>query len=460
MNTFDSRKEGLGRPQFIIIIDAIFFQINQTGIARVWHTLLTQWSQSSFAKNLVVIDRGNTAPKFDGITYFSMPLYDYRDAALDSERLQEVCDRLQADLFISTYYTTPLKMPSIAIIYDMVPEVIGLDLNESCWQEKHYAILSANHYLTISQNTATDLIHFYPHITKEQVDVVYLGVDSIFKSSADQQKLSIQRELGIKLPYFVMVGSRMSLKGYKNAILFFKALQKWHQSSNFAVVCVGVNADLEPELAALVPDLNIHLIKLDDRQLAAIYSGAIALIYPSLYEGFGLPIIEAMACGCPVITCRNSSIPEVAGEAAIYVDEHDETEMIEALNQVLIPEVRQGLIAAGYAQAKKFSWQKTAQQIENIFTQFIIKQQQDNRPNSATSLLWQKLRLEQKSLEEIQHLLGSYQSSPTDLIKTMMAELCDTKEALAEANQALEAMKSSKFWLLRSQWLKFKKMLG
>lgn len=443
-----------------IVVDAVFFQINQTGIARVWQTLLTQWSQSSFAKNFVVIDRGNTAPKIDGITYVSLDLYDYRDTALDSERLQVVCDRLQADLFISTYYTTPLRTPSILPIYDMVPEVIGLDLSESCWQEKHYAILSANRYLTISQNTAADLIRFYPHITKEQVDVVYLGVDSIFKSSADQQKLSIQRELGIKLPYFVVVGSRMSLKGYKNAILFFKALQKWQRTQEFAVVCVGGESSLEPELAVLVPDLNVHLVKLDDRQLAVIYSGAIALIYPSLYEGFGLPIIEAMACGCPVITCRNSSIPEVAGEAAIYVDEYDETEMIEALNQVLIPEVRQRLIAAGYAQAQKFSWQKTAQQIETIFTQFIIKQKQDNRPNSATSLLWQELRLEQKSLEEIQHLLGSYQSNPTNLIKTMMAELCNTKEALAEANQTLEAMKSSKFWLLRSQWLKFKKMLS
>jgi glycosyltransferase involved in cell wall biosynthesis len=97
-------------------------------------------------------------------------------------------------------------------------------------------------------------------------------------------------------------------------------------------------------------------MKLDDRDLRAIYSGAIALIYPSLYEGFGLPIVEAIACGCPVITCRNSSLSEVAGDAAIYVDEYEITEMIQALEQVQIPEIRQKLIQLGLEQSKKFSW--------------------------------------------------------------------------------------------------------
>jgi len=442
-----------------VIVDGVFFQINQTGIARVWQTLLTQWSHTPFAHNLVVIDRGNTAPKIEGLTYFSMALYDYRDAALESEKLQAVCDKFEADLFISTYYTTPLRTPTISMIYDMVPEVIALDLTEDCWQEKHYAILSAQRYITISQNTAADLIYFYPHLKLDQIDVVHLGVDSIFRPCANDIKLEIQHQLSIKLPYFVLVGSRLSLKGYKNGILFFKALKKWHRSSEFAVVCVGGEPELEPELLACFPQGNIHLVRLDDRQLAAIYSGAIALIYPSLYEGFGLPIIEAMACGCPVITCRNSSIPEVAGEAALYVDEKDEFEMIKALEQVLVPGVRQALIEAGYGQAQKFSWQQTADQIKQIFTQFITNFQQSNPAIPGTVLLWQTLRSEQKKLEEIRHLLGFYDPNPTDLIQSMAVELSQTKEALVEAHQEIATIKSSKFWLLRDQWLKFKKKL-
>lgn len=85
-----------------VIIDGVFFQINQTGIARVWKKLLEEWQKSNFSKHIIVIDRGNTAPKIDGIRYYSMPLYDYREKALESERLQSVCDQFKANLFIST----------------------------------------------------------------------------------------------------------------------------------------------------------------------------------------------------------------------------------------------------------------------------------------------------------------------------------------------------------------------
>jgi hypothetical protein len=83
-----------------VIIDGVFFQINQTGIARVWQKLLEKWQKSNFSEYIIVIDRENTAPRIEGIRYYSMPLYDYREKALESERLQSVCDRFGADLFI------------------------------------------------------------------------------------------------------------------------------------------------------------------------------------------------------------------------------------------------------------------------------------------------------------------------------------------------------------------------
>ncbi len=118
------------------------------------------------------------------------------------------------------------------------------------------------------------------------------------------------------------------------------------------------------------------MLQLSDEELALAYSGAMALVYPSKYEGFGMPVLEAMACGCPVITCPNASIPEVAGDAAIYVNDDDVDGLANALCEVQKPSIRNSLIAAGLAQAKKFSWSKMAQTVSSALidtTLFLYK---------------------------------------------------------------------------------------
>lgn len=114
----------------------------------------------------------------------------------------------------------------------------------------------------------------------------------------------------------------------------------------------------------LFPSFLLRSLVLSKPSVISLPARAIALISPFLYKGFGLPIIEAMACGCPVMTCRNSFLPEVAGEAALYVDEQDELEIVTALEKVLNSDIRRPLIEAGFAQARKFSWSTTAQQVE------------------------------------------------------------------------------------------------
>jgi glycosyltransferase involved in cell wall biosynthesis len=114
------------------------------------------------------------------------------------------------------------------------------------------------------------------------------------------------------------------------------------------------------------------MVLLNDDELQAAYSGAIALAYPSRYEGFGLPVLEAMACSCPAITCRNSSIPEVGGEAVVYVDPDSVEQMHQALLEVQQPAVRQRLVALGLAQAQQFSWTQMARAFGTQLAQWAL----------------------------------------------------------------------------------------
>ena len=131
------------------------------------------------------------------------------------------------------------------------------------------------------------------------------------------------------------------------------------------MVCTGSGYLLGNQFRELAAGSVVHSLYLSDDELRAAYSGATALVYPSKYEGFGMPVAEALACGCPVITCPNSSIPEVAGDAAIYVKDDDIEGMTDALCEVQKLKIRNRLIAQGLEQAKKFSWSNMANKVSS-----------------------------------------------------------------------------------------------
>jgi hypothetical protein len=241
--------------------------------------------------------------------------------------------------------------------YDMIPEVLGANFNEPMWQEKHYAIRHASAYISISENTARDLRKFFPDISSELVTVAHCGLSSIFTPARQEDINGFKTKYGISKPYFISVGGGSD---YKNIKLFFQAFGQLASKQGFEIVCTGSGVLLESELRAYTSGCVVHKLQLSDEELRLAYAGAVALVYPSKYEGFGLPILEAIACGCPVITCPNSSLPEVAGEAALYVNDRDVEGLADALCEVQKPKVRNSLIAAGLEQAKKFSWSKMA----------------------------------------------------------------------------------------------------
>jgi glycosyltransferase involved in cell wall biosynthesis/predicted O-methyltransferase YrrM len=346
----------------IILVDSVFFQLYQTGIARVWKSLLEEWASNGFAKHLVVLDRAGTAPQVAGIRYRSLPRYDYNNTDADREMLQQICDEEGADLFISSYYTTPTTTPSVFMAYDMIPEVMGWDISNPMWREKHHGIQHASAYIAISEHTAHDLARCFTDIHVDSVTVAHCGVESTFSPAKPEEVNAFKSKYGITKPYFILVGGG---SGYKNSILFFQAFSQLASSYGFDIVCTGSGGVLVPEFRAYTSGSIVHMLQLSDEDLATAYSGAVALLYPSKYEGFGMPIIEAMACGCPVITCPNASIPEVAGEAAIYVNDSNVDELANALCEVQKPSLRNSLITAGLAQAKKFLWSKMAQTVSS-----------------------------------------------------------------------------------------------
>jgi len=355
-------EDGDSQSGLTILVDGVFFQMYRTGIARVWRSLLEEWAETGFAKHIIVLDRGGTSPKIAGIRYCTVPAYDYSKTDADREMLQQVCDENGADLFISTYYTTPLSTPSVFMAYDMIPEVLGANLNESMWKEKHHAIRHASAYIAISENTASDLAKFFPEIASKSVTVAHCGVQSLFSPASQEDIKDFKNKYGISKPYFISVGGAAD---YKNSILFFKAFAQLASKQGFEIVCTGSGVVLEGELRNYTLGTVVHKLQLNDEELRLAYAGAVALVYPSKYEGFGLPVLEAISCGCPVITCPNASIPEVAGEAALYVNDEDVEGLTDALCEIQKPKVRNSLIAAGLEQAKNFSWSKMAKTVSS-----------------------------------------------------------------------------------------------
>ncbi|MFM6454673.1 MAG: glycosyltransferase, partial [Planktothrix sp.] len=361
------------KNSLLVAVDGVFFQLNNTGIARVWKSLLEEWVKDGFAQNILVLDRAGTAPKISGVRYRLISEYNYNDTDTDRQILQQVCDEEGVDVFISTYYTTPLSTPSVFMGYDMIPELMAQNLDHPMWQEKHRGIRHASTYITISENTKRDLAGCFPDILVDSITVAHCGIDSNFTPASQEEIIEFTSKYEIRKPYFLVVGERIGWKKYKNKTIFFKSFYSLPNWQDFEIVCTGGQSQLEDEIKAHVKnDSGVHLLKLSDAELKVAYSGAVALVYSSLYEGFGMPVAEAMACGCPVITCPYASLPEVGGNAVLYVSGRDVNELVEAMIKIQQPKVRESMIPLGLEQSKQFSWSKMAEIVKSVLMKSAI----------------------------------------------------------------------------------------
>jgi glycosyltransferase involved in cell wall biosynthesis len=228
----------------------------------------------------------------------------------------------------------------------------------------------AAHVITGSEATRRDLCEFY-HLPAEAVTVTPYAADPQFRPQHPARaREAVRRRLGIPGPYVLSVGV---LQPRKNLPRLVRAYGRIAARFPHRLVLVGkegwANAELRAAAASLpVGKEAIFTGYVADADLPALYAGADLFVYPSLYEGFGLPPLEAMACGTPVLTSNTSSLPEVVGEAGRTVDPTDERALSLALEALLAdPAERARLRAAGQARAAEFSWERTARETLAVY---------------------------------------------------------------------------------------------
>jgi glycosyltransferase involved in cell wall biosynthesis len=268
------------------------------------------------------------------------------------------------DVVHETYYSVPKLAPAgtrtVTTIYDMIPEKFP-DLvpdGHEASVAKAQAVERADHVICISDTTRSDLLEILK-VDPKKVSVVHLA--STFSESAAYPN----ERPRVLSPYLLFVGRRSQYKNFDRLLRAYA--QSRHLRDNFKLVCFGGEASFDEENSEMrrlgVHRENVVRLTGDDRSLAAAYAGASLLVYPSLYEGFGIPVVEAMSLRCPVACSNTGSMPEIVGDAGEYFDPYSVESIAHAMEKIAgSPARAKELVDLGLKRVKRFSWQSCADQ--------------------------------------------------------------------------------------------------
>ena len=352
---------------------------NQTygGISRYYAELIAGINQTTdttaylpilFSNNVYLREKGIPARPF----FARRPLPKKIQLIQSANKLYTIPKLRQKsyDVFHATYYDPYflpyLKgRPFVITFLDMIHEKLGPQFPELAddriiTNQKRLMATQATRIIAISESTKRDIVELLD-VDPAKIDVIYLG--SSLAAQPVSQELTPTAE-----PYLLFVGNRGHYKNFSGLLQAIHPLLKQYR---LKLVCAGGGGFTAAEKTLIqavgAGDL-VEQQPFDDQTLRVLYQQALAFIFPTLYEGFGIPVLEAFACNCPCIVSNLSSLPEVAGNAALYIDPTSSDSITQAVEQLIHnPAIRQELIRKGREQLSNFSWDRTVTETVQLY---------------------------------------------------------------------------------------------
>jgi glycosyltransferase involved in cell wall biosynthesis len=290
-------------------------------------------------------------------------------------RIPMVLKKYKADIFFSPdgFLSQYTKIPQVPVIHDLNFEHNPEDLRkrDTKYYLKYFPRFAkiAKKIITVSEFSKNDIANIYS-IENELITVVHNGVKDGFKPLQLEEQKCVREEFSHSLPYFLYVGALHKRKNISNLLKSFDSFKE-QVKSNHLLLIAGAEMFKDEEMNATYQKMTHKqdvkfLGRISHNDLCKLMASASALMYVSLFEGFGIPIIEAMQSGTPVITSNTSSMPEIAGEAALLVEPNDVGQIAEAMGQILDEKRRNELIQLGHMQCRKFNWDESAQSVMDV----------------------------------------------------------------------------------------------
>jgi lipopolysaccharide heptosyltransferase II len=340
-------------------------------------------------------------------------------------------NRAGIDLLFSPGNISPLfvSCPSVVVIHDLVPFIFPDDFARA---ERyplrvllHSTAKRATKIITVSRSSQRQILAQF-NIPSEKTTVIYAACDEDFLScqASIQNEKEVKEKYGINGDFILCADSARPHKNVHRLLLAFSLLKEKHGIRHHLVI-TGLPGRYHQFLVKMVSDLKlgeevIFTGYVPDNVLSILYSEATVFVYPSLYEGFGLPVLEAMACGSPVVASRATSLPEVVGDAGLLVDPLNIQEMSQGIYRLLTDgQYNLELTAKGKLRVREFSWEKTAKKVLDVLQMETQRLRPNNGSASSGTMIDRHRRADELSKDKVKKVLVIYLSGIGDTVMVL-----------------------------------------